>query len=188
MSATRDQQSPEAADVLAEDHSEVDRLIHEVLASVDVGNKATSFQRLDQLWARLAVHIRAEHLCLFPSILDVPGAIFADRDGAPQFEEAQVAISQLRHDHDFFMRELATAVNSMREHKGVSDTDLTRSLLEEVRRIVESVKTRLDAHNQLEENQVYQWADVLLGASERVALTMRMQRELENMPPRFNGI
>jgi hypothetical protein len=55
------------ASVLAHDHSEIDTLTRDLLAALEEGDKLQVdklqvFARLDLLWARLAVHIRAEHL------------------------------------------------------------------------------------------------------------------------------
>jgi hypothetical protein len=116
MPTDKSQQPPKPAGLLADDHSELGELIDDLLAGLDEENKALSFERLDLLWVRLAVHIRAEHLCLFPSILDAPRANFTGTGSTPWYEEAQRAIDVLRHDHDFFMHELSTAVNTMRKH------------------------------------------------------------------------
>ena len=59
-----------AASVLADDRWEIDILIGDLSAALEEGEKSQAFARPDLLWARLAVHIRAEHLCLFPSILE----------------------------------------------------------------------------------------------------------------------
>ena len=56
---------------------------------------------------RPAVHIRAEHLRLFPAVLS------ATRDDAGLYAEVESAVAALRRDHDFFMRELAAAVNAL---------------------------------------------------------------------------
>ena len=180
-------QPPEAADVLADDHSEIDRLIHNVLTALERANKGQSFELLDLVWARLAVHIRAEHLCLFPSILGAPPVSFTGSGGTPQYDEAQSAIDLLRHDHDLFMRELGTAVNTLRTQKTGSDHDVFSKQLRDVRRCVVKVQSRLDQHNHLEENHVYKWVNVLLGEAERVALTARIRYELENTPPRLRS-
>src|ERR1043165_845632 len=101
--------------LLAHDHISLDGLLRDVIAALDAGDAQRSHARLDLFWARLAVHIRAEHLHLFPAIL---GALREKRGGkiaaAPSLAEAQEAIEELRHDHDFFMRELAGAVQLMR--------------------------------------------------------------------------
>ncbi len=52
IAATKSQQPPEAARLMADDHSELDELIDDLLAALDEENKTLSFQRLDLLWAR----------------------------------------------------------------------------------------------------------------------------------------
>lgn len=109
-------------DLLERDHEEMDGVLGALLLALDHGDQDESFARLDQLWARLAMHIRAEHLCLFPAILGAPQALLSGRGGAPRLEEAQSAIGVLRSDHDFFMHELAKVINRMRALKTTSDT------------------------------------------------------------------
>ena len=176
----------EAAGLMADDHATLDKLVDSLLAALDEGDRALSFERLDLLWARLAVHIRAEHLCLFPAILETPQTKLTGSPGAPQYEEALSALGLLRHDHDFFMRELARAVNTMRKDLTGSDGVVTSGLLREVTRCVIAVQTRLHTHNQLEEEHVYTWVGMLLDEAEQTELTIRMRRELANIPPRFN--
>lgn len=175
-------------DLLERDHEELDAVLGELFLALDGGDKDESFARLDLLWARLAIHIRAEHLCLFPAILCAPQALLNGTGGAPRLEEAQSAIGLLRSDHDFFMHELAKAINLMRALKSITDADATGECLRKVRSIVLSVNNRLSAHNQLEEKQVYGWIDVLLDEAERSALNARVRRELENLPPRFTDV
>jgi hypothetical protein len=55
-----------SASVLVNDHSELDALADDLLSALDE-KRLKAFERIDLLWARLAVHIRAEHLCPFPS-------------------------------------------------------------------------------------------------------------------------
>jgi hypothetical protein len=186
MLTNKDERSSEAGGLMVDDHATLDKLIDGLLAALDEGNKDLSFERLDLLWARLAVHIRAEHLWLFPAILETPQTNFTGSGGAPQYEEARSTLDLLRHDHDFFMRELANAVNTMRKDIASSAQIVTRGLLREVRCCVIGVQTRLHTHNQLEEEHVYTWVGVLLDEAEQAALTIRMRRELTNIPPRFN--
>lgn len=177
------EEGPEhAASVLADDHSEIDILIGDLLAALEEGEKSKAFARLDLLWARLAVHIRAEHLCLFPSILE---ANFSDTCSHLTFQEAQRAIDKLRLDHDFFMRELGTSVNAIRNQEDASDHEVVNKQFREVRRSVVEIQTRLAKHNELEEHQVYKWVNVLLDETKRSALVARIRRELGNTPPRF---
>lgn len=165
------------ASVLAHDHSEIDTLTGDLLAALEEGDKLRVFPRLDLLWARLAVHIRAEHLCLFPAIL---GADFTIRSDGPQYQEVQSAIDQLRLDHEFFMRELGATINIMRQENASEQ-------LRKVHRSVVVIHSRLTKHNHLEENHIYKWVHVLLGEAERPALAARLKRELENAPPRFSS-
>jgi hemerythrin superfamily protein len=171
------------ASMLTYDHSEIDTLAGDLLVALEEGDKLKVFARLDLLWARLAVHIRAEHLCLFPSIL---GANFSNTGTGPTYEEAQGVINQLRLDHEFFMRELGKRVNSMRKQRDASDNELVSKQFRKVRCSVVEIQTRLVKHNQLEENHVYQWVNVLLNETERLVLLDRITRELENIPARFN--
>jgi hemerythrin superfamily protein len=186
MSGINNQQQQEVARALADDHSEVDKLIHRLLAALDQENKSQSFELLDLLWARLAVHIRAEHLCLFPSILEVPPVNFIGSGGIPRYQEAKSAIDRLRLDHEFLMRELGKAVNMMREQRTHSDHDIIRMRLLDVRRSIVKVQSRLETHNQLEEDHIYKWVNVLLGEAKRSTLIARIRHEIENIPPRFN--
>jgi hypothetical protein len=64
----------------------------------------------------LVVHIRAEHLQLFPALLAASdGRQHVEVDDAPAPGVKHMAVERLREDHDFFMRELAGAVNAARE-------------------------------------------------------------------------
>jgi len=186
MSAINNQQPKEVVRALADDHSEVDKLIHKLLATLDQENKLQSFELRDLLWARLAVHIRAEHLCLFPSILEVPPVNFIGSGGIPKYQEAKSAIDLLRHDHDFFMRELGKAVNIMRKQETRSDHEVIRKRLLDVRRSIVKVQSRLETHNRLEENHTYKWVNMLLSEAKRSTLIARIRHEIENIPPRFN--
>jgi len=182
MLSPNNERPEQAASVLAHDHSEIDTLIRDLMAALEEGDKPKAFAGLDLLWARLAVHIRAEHLCLFPSVLE---ATFTSTRGGPQYQEALSAIDQLRVDHEFFMRELGTSVNSMRNQEGTSDQEVVSKHLREVRRSIVEMQSRLAKHNQLEENHVYKWVDVLLDEAKRAKLATRIRRELENIPLRF---
>lgn len=185
MSAINNQQPKEVARALADDHWEVDKLVCKLLAALDQENESQSFELLDLLWARLAVHIRAEHLCLFPSILEVPRANFRATRGAPEYQEAQSAIEQLRVDHEFFMRKLGTSINIMRQPETRSNHDIIRKRLLNVRRSIVKVQSRLETHNQLEEGHIYKWANLLLDEAKRSTLIARIRHEIEHIPPRF---
>ena len=174
------------SDILTHDHDEVDALFGELSDAFERGGAREVFEKLDYLWARLAVHIRAEHLHLFPALIAATAAR-EDRteDGAPAAEEVRVVVERLRVDHDFFMRELASAVNAARESAARVST-LDSEQLTQLRGKVSAVAERLAEHNRLEELEVYLWPEALLGRAELDALRAAMLRELENIPPRFS--
>src|ERR687883_1445422 len=104
--------------------------------------EATGDARL--LAARLAVHIRAEHLCLFPAVLDAARRSQTNAGGATRLAEAEAVISRLKRDHDFFMREMAGAVKTMRELRSAQDSAAAEELLRGVRQTISAVKARLE--------------------------------------------
>ena len=101
--------------MLATDHAELDGLLDELFAAFEAGVVRHIYQRLDLFWARLAMHIRAEHLHLFPAVLEacLTGKQISRRATAP--EVARDKISALQKDHNFFMRELVSAIKQTRE-------------------------------------------------------------------------
>ena len=169
--------------LLAEDHAEVDVLFRKLLQALEAGDARPAFGLLDLLWARLAVHIRAENLALFPAILRAAEQASDGQNAAPRLDETRSAISELRVDHDFFMRELAGAVNRMRAH---TSEQFPPEQLAAIRQIVEAVRVRLELHNRLEEEKVYRWPALLLNAEENARLVKDARREIENLPPRFD--
>lgn len=152
----------EPRELLANDHEAVGEVLQQLLTALNNNDVRESHAKLDLLWARLAVHIRAEHLHLFPAV-------------AGRVSEAEPIIENLRADHDFFMRELAQAIGSLR-------AETLASVLDTVRK----VEQRLTSHNEIEEKQVYDWAGSVLTDTEQTALAARMSAELEKRPPRFS--
>ena len=169
--------------LLAEDHRQLDKLLGAVRIALAGESPVEAFETLDLFWARLAMHIRAENLHLFPSVLKrVKG-----EDGERPLEylpslEAQKAIERLTSDHNFFMQQLARARGILRE-TGLASNSVVE--LETVRKIVGGVSERLTAHNELEEMIIYRMPAKLLPREEQVELATRIQRELEKLPPRF---
>ena len=179
------EESKTAEGLLAEDHEALAKLLTALLAALDEGDAVTVFARLDLFWARLAMHIRAEHLHLFPAILRAldgdPGER-ADKTAAPA--EAREAIAQLHRDHDFFMHELAAAIKIMRDCRTKAGDD-GATAIETVRQMIAKVRDRLEVHNQLEEDMVYRWPAKLLAPAEQTALAAQIRGEIRNLPPRF---
>ncbi len=179
--------SQSAEELLAEDHEALDKLLSALLAALDDGDAVTAFGRLDLFWARLAMHIRGEHLHLFPAILRaLHGDIVERVDETPSTAEARAAIAQLRCDHDFFMHELAGAIKVMRDRRTTVRGDST-SKIESVRQMMAKLRNRLEAHNKLEEDLIYRLPAKLLEPEEQTALEAQIRDELENLPTRFRG-
>jgi hemerythrin-like domain-containing protein len=173
---------------LAHDHSELDELLAEFFRALAAGNVAQSFEKLDLFWARLAMHIRAEHLHLFPTLLHALESLGQTKEAAsraPSLETAQNTIARLREDHDFFMTELAAAIKQLRQLRESTHQDKS-SLVQNVREKIVAVSERLKVHNELEESDVYPLAKALLTPAECVALNEKIQKELSNLPPRFS--
>ncbi|HEX5603557.1 MAG TPA: hemerythrin domain-containing protein [Pyrinomonadaceae bacterium] len=151
---------------LSDDHHAVSEVLEQLLTALENKDVQTSHSKLDLLWARLAVHIRAEHLHLFPAVTD-------------RVAEAQAIVKSLRADHDFFMHELARAIGVLRK---LPDTTKLAAVAETVRQVAD----RLTTHNEIEENQIYRWSSTVLSESEQLELLARINAELENRPPRFS--
>jgi hypothetical protein len=169
--------------LLEDDHQSLAQLFADLDEELEKPNLARAFELLDLVWARLAVHIRAENLHLFPAIVNASASLFTEKGGRPTFAEAQGLILRLRSDHDFFMKELAQIINVGREIVAVQ----TPSVAEfgELRPRLTVIRTRLEAHNRLEEDQLYKWPGLLFDKSTLVDLSQRLHHELENLPPRF---
>lgn len=168
----------EARQRLSDDHQAVNEVLTQLLTALDNKDAEASYSKLDLLWARLAVHIRAEHLHLFPTIIN---------RWAHDSSEAQSLIDKLRADHDFFMRELARAVGILRELPRPLESSEDENKWNSVVEMVLSVKARLENHNELEEEQVYRWSDTILTKPEQTDLVTRINAELERRPPRFSA-
>lgn len=174
--------------LLAHDHSELDELLAQFFRALAASNVVESFEKLDLFWARLAMHIRAEHLHLFPTLLHAVESLGHTKGAAgraPSLQTAKNTIARLRDDHDFFMRELAAAITQLRRVRESTHLDQS-SVIQNVRGKIVAVSERLKVHNELEESAVYPWVKVLLTPAECVGLNEKMQRELSNVPARFN--
>lgn len=155
---------------LANDHVALDQLLKQLQAALNNGDANACYARLDLFWAKLAVHIRAEHLHLFPRVLE---AVTRTRESLDEgsHDDTRKVIEQLRADHEFFMHELG---------KAVIDKEL-----DTVRRAISEIEQKLIEHNRIEENHVYQLAGIVLNTAEQEELVQRISSELEKRPPRF---
>ncbi|HHY85588.1 MAG TPA: hemerythrin domain-containing protein [Verrucomicrobia bacterium] len=172
--------------MLDHDHSELDDLLKAAFTALDDNAADRALDRLDVFWARLAVHIRAENIHLFPALLRAAEST-PRRTPEPPRDEIQNTVAQLRVDHDFFMTELAAAMKELRALRQADRGTSSTAQLGEVRGRLERVRSRLDTHNALEEARAYRWVDVLLNPADKETLAQNIQRELENLPPRFKN-
>jgi iron-sulfur cluster repair protein YtfE (RIC family) len=169
--------------LLEDDHASLDQLFIELDAELAKPDIARAFELLDLFWARLAVHVRAENVLLFPALTNAPASLFTRKGNLPTFEEAHSLLLRLRSDHDFFMNELAQIVKTTREIVASQEARLER--VEEVRQRMTIVKKRLEAHNRLEEKRAYLWPASLFDEQTVSRLHERLQDELKKLPPRF---
>jgi len=170
--------------LLSEDHESLDKLLTELVAALDKRDARVAFAHLDLFWARLAMHIRGENLHLFPTILSaLHGDTAKGETEIPSRTEVLEAISQLRSDHEFFMQELAGAIKVMRDRQ--TDVSSETNTTESVRRMIATLRKRLEAHNKLEEEMVYCWPAKLLEPEGQATLEVQISKELKNLPPRF---
>lgn len=169
---------------LSDDHRTVNQVLKQLLAALHNKDVTASYSKLDLLWARLAVHIRAEHLHLFPAVLN---RLSESTDDTLDLSEAKSVVENLRADHDFFMVELARAVNILRELPKPIDRQEGDATLDSILGVVLEVEKRLENHNRIEESQIYQWASMILTEPEQLEVTQRINAELENRPSRFSA-
>lgn len=171
---------------LADDHHALDQLLAQLQAALDSGEVDVSHSTLDLFWAKLAVHIRAEHLHLFPALTKGVAGTGAHRSSAPATPgETRAVIERLQTDHNFFMHQLARAVESLRTLLTVSDRAAIDKELTSVRGTISEIERKLVDHNRVEENQIYPLAGIVLNSEEQTGLAKRIITELENRPPRF---
>ena len=165
--------------LLEDDHESLAQLLVELDAELTKANNPRAFELLDLFWARLAVHIRAENLHLFPALANTPASRFTGKAGLPTAEEAHNTLLSLRSDHDFFMKELAQMMKVARDKAG-------RDEVKALKKRLAVIKKRLEAHNDLEEKRVYLWPSLLFDEKTALSLSKRLRHELENLPPRFD--
>jgi len=161
---------------LENDHKELDILIDRTMAAIEAGDATETFANLDFFWARLGVHIRAEHLRLFPAVRDV-----AQRSS--ELENIPEILGVLREDHDYFMTELARAMKAMRLVFSFGNEAETFAV---VRELLQGVIERLKIHNEIEEQQIYTLTgDAFLEPAAAEELLSSVRAELGRYPNRF---
>ncbi len=159
--------------ILAADHESLDELLNAAFDALSTQDKDRTFACIDMFWARLAMHIRAEHLHLFPAIMTA----VKETNTMISAERALGTIELLHKDHDLFMRELIKIIKHLRENE--YEPESISSTLTDIRK-------RLVSHNLIEEKEVYGWAESLLTEEEYKSLQFKMLKEITNLPPRFS--
>lgn len=176
----------QADSLLSHDHSELDQLLEQVFAAFGSEDPSRVLATLDYLWARLAMHIRAEHLHLFPTLLRKAAEPNSVEGTDAILSRLPDTISILRSDHDFFVKELGKNVNCLRGQGSEKSEDPAVDR-DEIQWNLLTVAQRLEVHNELEEKEVYPLAQALLTSEEIAALLVSIRRELANIPPRFRS-
>jgi hemerythrin superfamily protein len=171
---------------LEDDHHSLGELLSRFQTTIANRDVKTAHAALDLFWARLAVHIRAEHLHLFPSILNA-STDTGDLAGGPSMRQAQATINALVDDHDFFMRELSSAISVLREALTLDDRSNVEEKLTQTSQTVARVAERLQTHNQTEEETIYRWVVSLLDEERQSRLDREVQDSLLKLPARFNS-
>ncbi|MEQ1765332.1 MAG: hemerythrin domain-containing protein [Pyrinomonadaceae bacterium] len=173
--------------LLTDDHSKLNELLDPVVAALQDGNNRQTFDRLDYFWARLALHIRAEHLHLFPALLrSIRSGKGALKERIPSVDSIGEVIGQLRDDHDYFMKELGGSIRQLRVLIA-NDETVESSQWVRITKTLEDVRVRLRAHNELEETEIYPLVNLILEPAKEIALNLQIKKELENLPARFVG-
>ena len=152
-----------------DDHEDLHQLLEQLKKALHETDAGVAREALDLFWARLAVHIRAEHLRLFPAVIDA-----TQKNSSIPLETVQSVIAQLRDDHNFFMHELGVAAAKTPD-------------VEEIAPIVKGIEARLADHNELEENQIYSWVGSMLSDDEQAQLSRQIDEELLKRPQRFTA-
>jgi hypothetical protein len=169
--------------LLEDDHESLGQLLTELDGELAKHNFPHAFELLDLFWARLAIHIRAENLHLFPALANARAALFTGKGGLPTRDEAHNVLLRLRSDHDFFMKELAQMIKSARGIRAGQAEDF--NVAEKLGRRLTVIRKRLEAHNRLEEERTYAWPALVFDEPTMAKLCERLRHELENLPPRF---
>lgn len=165
------------------DHEVLDELLNQLIIQLGKPDLPWAFETLDLFWGSLAVHIRAENVCLFPAILNAESNRFGE-GGIPGFNEAKGVIEQLRNDHSFFMTELGQSMKALRSMIIHPEYSAGMTVAELRERMI-GVGERLQQHNAVEEEQVYTWPEALFDRETLDRLNTGVRSEVENMPARF---
>jgi hypothetical protein len=86
---------------LKSDHAVLAEILDQLKIQLARPDLPMAFDSLDLFWASLAVHIRAENICLFPAVLNAPSSKFG-ANSMPELDDVKTTIEGLRADHLIF--------------------------------------------------------------------------------------
>jgi iron-sulfur cluster repair protein YtfE (RIC family) len=167
------------------DHQVLDEMLNQLTIQLGKPDLAWAFENLDLLWGSLAVHIRAENICLFPAILNAPRDRFGSNKIIPPYEEARATIERLRMDHNSFMNQLGQAMKELRAMIIRPESYSVEVTICDLRKRISVFAESLHQHNEIEETQVYLWPSLLLDQDSLERLNAGVRSEIENLPSRF---
>lgn len=170
---------------LKTDHEILEEMLNQLKIQLGKPDLPWAFETLDLFWASLAVHIRAENICLFPAILNAPRERFGPANGLLEYDDAKATIEQLRNDHNYFMSQLGQAMKELRGLMIRPEDYPLEVTVTDLRKRIGSVGDLLRRHNTIEEEKVYLWPPQLLDDDSFERLQQGLRTEIENVPARF---
>jgi len=163
--------------VLTDDHESLNKLLLELMVFVRRSDFRWSFELLDLFCTQLAVHIRAENVCLFPAILNAPNNRFTD--AGFELTALKAAIERLKLEHNILTEELMKAARLMRQ---LMNDNENGELTDETVKSLAAVAILLAEHQELEEREVCQAAKLVLDPAEFALLEEAVARETHKRP------
>lgn len=174
----------DAESLLAHDHEDLNLILEELNKVFSLKDLDKALEVLDSFWGRLAVHIRAENVFLFPALLNVLND--TEKVSHPELsdmkrKEISHMLAELIEDHNYFMKQLIPVVKKLRTLcKNRDSTGLS-----EIQNSLIPVFERLEKHNEIEETQIYRQAKLLLKPAEQIELNQKIDQDLKNLPARL---
>jgi hypothetical protein len=103
-------------------------------------------------------------------------------------EIAQNAIAQLRKDYDFFYAQAGGGQSNKSANCAKTICWMNRNGFQLPAKKIAEIRRRLKPPNKPEESEVYLWVEMPLNSSELANLNELIQKELDNLPPRFDDL
>ncbi len=166
--------------VLINDHESLNKLLLELMGLVRRSDFRWSFELLDLFCAQLAVHIRAENVCLFPAILNAPNNRFTE--AGLEITALRETIEKLKHQHSMLTEELKKSASLMRELLDNVENGENGGLTDAMAKSLTAVGILLAEHQELEEREVCPAAKLVLDPAEFVRLEEAVEQETHKLP------